>query len=113
MLADGFLVKRIAEKLFISERTVTTHQENIYKKLNIHHKACLIKYSSYYFEFLNLLTQREKTIILLIIEGQCSPQIALQLNISLATVYSHRKTIHKKLNQLHKKYDVLGIADPA
>lgn len=113
MLADGFLVKRIAKKLFISERTVTTHQENIYKKLNIHHKACLLQYASYYPEFLDSLTAREKSIVQLMIEGQGSQQIAIQLNISLATVYSHRKTIHKKLNRLHQKYDVLGIADPA
>lgn len=113
MRADGFLIKQIAEKLYISERTVTTHQENIYKKLNIHHKACLLKYASYYPEFLASLTGREKSIVLLMTEGQRSQQIAFHLNISIATVYSHRKTIHKKLSVLHKKYDVLGIADPA
>lgn len=111
MLADGFLVKQIAEKLFISERTVTTHQQNIYKKLNIHHKACLVKYSSYYFEFLNHLTQREKTIISLLTDGYASQQVAQQLNISIETVYSHRKAINKKLTFLREEYDVLGIAE--
>jgi DNA-binding CsgD family transcriptional regulator len=112
MLSTGFRVKNIAQALCISERTVTTHQQHIYKKLNIHHKVSLIKYTPYYCKFLSSLTLRERTIVVLITEGHCSQQVARELNISPQTVYSHRKTINKKLNSMRKKYDVLGIEQP-
>ena len=46
---------------------------------------------------LQLLTQREKEIVGLIIEGHSSPQIAKQLYISSRTVENHRSNIMNKL----------------
>ncbi|KXZ67360.1 Transcriptional regulatory protein RcsB [Acinetobacter venetianus] len=109
MLAHGFRIKEIAAKLCISDRTVTTHQERIYQKLKIHHRASLIQFSPYYLELLNLLTPRESTIIELLTQDLCSEDIAEELNLTVETIYSHRKSINKKLRGLQEKYDVLGI----
>jgi len=38
-VVHGFPNRRIAQKLFISERTVSTHLVNIYEKLNVHSRA--------------------------------------------------------------------------
>lgn len=43
--ADGLSYKEIAEKLFISPRTVETHKENIMKKLDLHSLADMIRYA--------------------------------------------------------------------
>jgi two-component system response regulator NreC len=45
LLADGHSSRRIAEKLFISLKTVQHHKTNTMKKLNIHNRAELIKYA--------------------------------------------------------------------
>ncbi len=45
MIAEGLKTKDIAEKLFISTRTVETHKTNIYHKLEIHNSAQLIRYA--------------------------------------------------------------------
>ncbi|MGD9493279.1 MAG: DNA-binding response regulator, partial [Bacteroidales bacterium] len=43
--AEGLSYKEIAEKLFISPRTVETHKENIMKKLGLHSLADMIRYA--------------------------------------------------------------------
>lgn len=43
--AEGMSYKEIAEKLFISPRTVETHKENIMKKLELNSLADMIKYA--------------------------------------------------------------------
>lgn len=45
LIADGLGNKQIAEKLFVSVRTVETHREHIMKKLDIHSAAGLTKYA--------------------------------------------------------------------
>jgi DNA-binding NarL/FixJ family response regulator len=45
MLCEGFSIKQISEKIFISIRTVETHRSNIRKKLKIHNTADLVKYA--------------------------------------------------------------------
>lgn len=44
-LVDGSTNKQIAEKLFISSRTVDAHRRNIMKKLNVNNSAQLVKIS--------------------------------------------------------------------
>jgi len=44
-IADGLNNAQIAEKLFISARTVDTHRTNIMQKLNIHDAANLVRYA--------------------------------------------------------------------
>lgn len=43
MVADGFTTKEISSKLFISNRTVDTHRNNLMKKLKVQNTAELIK----------------------------------------------------------------------
>jgi len=44
-IADGFNNSKIAEKLFISARTVETHRTNIMQKLDIHDAANLVRFA--------------------------------------------------------------------
>lgn len=48
-------------------------------------------------EMSNVLTLREAEIVVLICEGLSDSEIGLKLNISTATVRTHRKSILKKL----------------
>ena len=45
LVADGLTNQQIADKLFISARTVDTHRTNIMQKLNIHDVANLVRYA--------------------------------------------------------------------
>jgi len=45
-IADGFTNQEIADKLFISRRTVDTHRKNILHKLQLNNTAALIKYAA-------------------------------------------------------------------
>ncbi|MBN2374588.1 response regulator transcription factor [bacterium] len=54
-------------------------------------------------------TAREKEILKLIVEGQNSREISLQLNISLNTVLRHRNNIMKKLN-IHNQAALIRYA---
>ena len=45
LLADGFTNKEIADKLFISPRTIDTHKANIMSKLNLPSTVELVKYA--------------------------------------------------------------------
>jgi len=55
-------------------------------------------YIDTYENCINLLTSREKEILLLISKGEISKAIADQLNISINTVNRHRQNILEKLN---------------
>ncbi len=44
-ISEGLSHKQVAALLFISKRTVDTHVNNIFQKLNIHNKAGLVKYA--------------------------------------------------------------------
>lgn len=44
-IAEGYMYKEIAEKLFISSRTVETHKTNIMNKLELNNIAELIKFA--------------------------------------------------------------------
>lgn len=45
LLAYGHTNNEIAEKLFISERTVETHRSNIFSKLNLKNRAELVRFA--------------------------------------------------------------------
>ena len=45
LVAEGLTNQQIADKLFISARTVDTHRTNIMQKLNIHDVANLVRYA--------------------------------------------------------------------
>ncbi|MGH7598545.1 MAG: response regulator [bacterium] len=44
-IAEGLTSKGIAQKLFLSVRTVDTHRTNLMQKLNIHETAGLVRYA--------------------------------------------------------------------
>lgn len=46
MLAEGFSAKEVAEKLFISPRTVENHRSSIMRKLDLHSNHELIRYAA-------------------------------------------------------------------
>ncbi|HEX9757174.1 MAG TPA: response regulator transcription factor [Nitrospiria bacterium] len=45
VLAEGYTVKKAAGILGLSPKTVDTHKANLMRKINIHHRADLIKYA--------------------------------------------------------------------
>jgi two-component system response regulator NreC len=45
LLAEGYTVKKAASLLELSPKTVDTHKANLMRKVNIHHRADLIKYA--------------------------------------------------------------------
>lgn len=45
LIAQGLPSKQIADRLFISVHTVTTHRKNIMSKLNINNRALLVMYA--------------------------------------------------------------------
>ena len=47
-LAEGLSTKQIAEKLFISQKTVENHRTSIFSKLNIHSTMELVRYAAKY-----------------------------------------------------------------
>ena len=46
LLAEGFSVKEVAEKLFISPKTVENHRSNIMRKLGLHSTLELVRYAA-------------------------------------------------------------------
>ena len=55
------------------------------------------------------LTNREREVFLLVVEGYSSPEIAEQLSISRRTVESHRANLMRKLN-LNNQVDLVRLA---
>ncbi len=46
LIANGFSSKQIADKLFISDHTVTSHRKNLIEKFQVHNTAHLVKRAS-------------------------------------------------------------------
>lgn len=51
---------------------------------------------------INILTKREKEVLVLIVNGKSNPEIAEALNISIHTVKAHIESIYRKF-QVHNK----------
>jgi len=45
LICDGYSAKEIANKLFITNRTVELHKDNIFKKFGFHNSIELVKYA--------------------------------------------------------------------
>lgn len=45
LIAQGYTTKSIAEKLYLSFHTITTHRKNIFKKLNVRSSSELVLYA--------------------------------------------------------------------
>lgn len=54
MIMDGYTNNEIADKLFLSNRTVDTHRKNILAKLQLKNTAALVKYATEKAVFLGL-----------------------------------------------------------
>ena len=50
LIADGFTNEEIANKLFISKRTVDTHRQNLLNKLSVKNTAGLVRYALEFFD---------------------------------------------------------------
>lgn len=46
LLAEGFTVREVSEKLFISPKTVENHRSNLMKKLDLHSTLELVRYAA-------------------------------------------------------------------
>ncbi len=46
LLAEGFAVREIAEKLYISPKTVENHRSNLMRKLGLHNAVELVRYAA-------------------------------------------------------------------
>ena len=44
LVAEGYLNKEIAQKLYVSETTVKKHIESIYRKFSVHNKVQAVLY---------------------------------------------------------------------
>ena len=56
-----------------------------------------------------MISRRERQVLALLAAGKRSPEIATQLNISVATVEAHRRNIMRKLG-LHTVADLTRYA---
>ena len=45
LLAEGHTVKKVADLLHLSQKTVDAHKTNLMKKLDIHNRVELVKYA--------------------------------------------------------------------
>lgn len=92
MGAKGYLLKSMgAEQLIQSLNQITTLQTGFYDSIE---EDLKLKDANYR----HLLTAREMQIAKMVTQGISSENIALQLELSLHTVNSHRKNILRKLN---------------
>lgn len=86
--AKDFLLKPFNEQALIE-----TVQINLHRKMGkIHEVSCKI----------STLTEREKQILNLILEGRMNKDIAQELTLSISTVEAHRRNMMKKLGAVGK-----------
>lgn len=106
---DAYLLKNTSKEILISVI------KNLYEKNEHYYYAPEINFAGLYFKK-NILSNREKEIVIAISKGYTTDEIANKLFISKNTVESHRKNIFFKLNisntaQLITVAIKLGIID--
>jgi DNA-binding NarL/FixJ family response regulator len=92
----GFLTKECIDKEILDAVTATAKNERFYCNRVMNH----IMEKSFGKEENKEkipLSDREIEVVKLVVEGKIAKEIAVQLNISTHTVYTHRKNIMKKL----------------
>lgn len=110
-IAMGRPDKVIAKKMFICPSTVRKHRRNIYRKLGVNNAAELTQYAlangivraKHVKELtgtenppIDTLTQREKQITRLVINGHTNKQVAKILGVKYSTIRKHRENIYQK-----------------
>jgi DNA-binding NarL/FixJ family response regulator len=98
--AMGYLVKQCAyEELAIAIRAVADNKSYLSPQI---HNVVVSEYASSSSKdedsILSMLSQREREVLQLIVEGVKSADIAARLFVSVKTISSHRGQVMKKLN---------------
>ncbi|WP_299458801.1 LuxR family transcriptional regulator [uncultured Microscilla sp.] len=127
LIGEGMTTKEISKQLFIANTTVETHRRNLIDKLGVKNSKELVLYAikdgfsasrsdsgksvRLNRPFLNtsrldLLTRKEKKVLLLIGEGLSTKEIAKKLSIADSTVETHRTHLIEKL-QLNTTKDLI------
>ena len=92
--ADGYLLKNVDKHEIL--KAIETVCQN--KKYLTFEAEQALRYENELQNKLPKLTNREKEVLILIVEGLTNAQICEKLFISIDTVDSHRKNLHSKLN---------------
>ncbi len=94
-LNGAFLSKEDIQKILLATKEVSTHKKMI---------DSLIMFQSTFIpnEDLKNLSSRENQVLNLIGNGKTSKLIAIELNLSMSTIESHRKNIRKKIGLVGK-----------
>ncbi|RYU97059.1 LuxR C-terminal-related transcriptional regulator [Emticicia agri] len=105
MGVDGYLLKD-ATLIDWSEALSAIAEGSIYLSKSIRKNHKIVAFETDNFSQLASLSEQEKRVMQLIVNGLIEKQIADTLNISKHTVHSHKKNILKKLN-LHTNADLV------
>lgn len=105
--ARGYLVKDADDDAFVGAVRVVARGE-AYLSPSVA-DAVLTDYRRYVTEPIDLLTAREREVLLMIAEGKTNKEIANLLALSVYTVEAHRGKIMEKLN-LHNTGDIVRFA---
>ncbi len=105
--AHGYLLKdAIAEDLLTAVRAVAQGQGYLSPAVS---DPILSDYRQHVTNPIDLLSTREREVLQLIAEGKTNKEIAVDLNLSVYTVDSHRSRIMEKLN-LHSAGELIRFA---
>jgi DNA-binding NarL/FixJ family response regulator len=98
--AKGYLLKGSASNEVVEAiRTVQIGKRYLSEKISEEIRGELTRYSLDKIEDpLDRLSSREREVLQLVVEGKSSPEIAIQLNLSVKTVETYRYRTMQKLN---------------
>ncbi len=105
--AKGYLVKDSEEdELLRAIRAVRRGEAFLSPAVS---EAVLTDYRKHVSNPVDLLTNREREVLTRIADGKTNKDIAVELNLSVYTIESHRKSVMEKLN-LHNTGDIVRFA---